>query len=167
MTNTEKVELLLNELKSVPDLEIYKKTSDLKRFSKDFFDYSPILIDELKDCLADIVVRPLSVDAIIVVAQMCNKYTTPLTLRGSGTGNYGQCVPLNGGVVMVMSGLRKIRNFDSKSGEITVESGWLLRDINDDVFCKNIEKDTEIVLKEVSTLLIKIRKMVENKLTNE
>jgi len=42
-----------------------------------------------------------------------------------------------------------------------------LRDINDDVFCKNIEKDTEIVLKEVSTLLIKIRKMVENKLTNE
>ena len=34
MTNTEKVELLLSELKSVPDLEIYQKTSDLKRFSK-------------------------------------------------------------------------------------------------------------------------------------
>ena len=49
MTNKEKVELLLSELKSVPDLEIYQKTSDLKRFSKDFFDYSPILIDELKD----------------------------------------------------------------------------------------------------------------------
>ncbi len=30
MTNTEKVELLLSELKSVPDLEIYQKTSDLK-----------------------------------------------------------------------------------------------------------------------------------------
>ena len=46
MTNKEKVELILSELKSVPDLEIYQKTSDLKRFSKDFFDYSPILINE-------------------------------------------------------------------------------------------------------------------------
>ncbi|WP_269625388.1 FAD-binding oxidoreductase [Prochlorococcus marinus] len=133
MTNKEKIELILSELKSIPDLEIYQKTSDLKRFSKDFFDYSPILINELKDCVADIVIRPLSVDAIIVVAQICNKYSTPLTLRGSGTGNYGQCVPLNGGVVMVMSGLKKIRNFDSKTGEITVESGCLLRDINDEL----------------------------------
>ncbi len=133
MTNKEKIELLLSELKSISDLEIYQNTGDLKRFSRDFFDYSPILINELKDCVADIVVRPLSVDAIIVVAQICNKYSTPLTLRGSGTGNYGQCVPLNGGVVMVMSGLKKIRNFDSKTGEITVESGCLLRDINDEL----------------------------------
>ncbi|WP_413678407.1 FAD-binding oxidoreductase [Prochlorococcus sp. MIT 0916] len=133
MTNKEKIESLLSELKSISDLEIYQKTTDLKRFSKDFFDYSPILINELKDCVADIVVRPLSVDAIVVVAQICNKYSTPMTLRGSGTGNYGQCVPLEGGVVMVMSGLKKIRNFDSKSGEITVESGCLLRDINDEL----------------------------------
>jgi len=133
MTNKEKKELLLDELKSTSDLEIYQKTSDLERFSKDFFDYSPILINELKNCLADIVVRPLSVDAIIVVAQICNKYSTPLTLRGSGTGNYGQCVPLNGGVVMIMSALKKIRNFDSKTGEITVDSGCLLRDINDEL----------------------------------
>ena len=133
MNNKDKVALLLSELKSVSDLEIFQKTSDLKKFSKDFFDYSPILINELKDCVADIVVRPLSVEAIIIVAQICNKYSTPLTLRGSGTGNYGQCVPLDGGVVMVMSGLRKIRNFDSKSGEITVESGCLLRDINDEL----------------------------------
>ncbi len=133
MTNKKQIELLLSDLTSISDLEIYQKISDLKRFSKDFFEYSPILINELKDCLAEIVVRPLSVDAIIFVAQICNKYSTPLTLRGSGTGNYGQCVPLNGGVVMVMSGLKKIRNFDSKSGEITVESGCLLRDINDEL----------------------------------
>ena len=133
MTSKEKIDLLFRELKPVSHLEIYQKTSDLKRFSKDFFDYSPILINELKDCLADIVVRPLSVDAIIDVARICNKYSTSLTLRGSGTGNYGQSVPLKGGVVMVMSGLKKIRNFDSKTGEITVECGCLLRDINDEL----------------------------------
>ena len=75
--------MLLTELQLVSDLEIYHKTSDLQRFSKDFFDYSPILINELKDCLAEIVVRPLSADAIIFVAQVCNKYSIPLTLRGS------------------------------------------------------------------------------------
>ena len=34
---------------------------------------------------------------------------------------------------MIMTGLRKIRDFDSKSGQITVESGCLLRDINDEL----------------------------------
>ena len=63
MTNKEKIEFLLSELQSIPDLEIHQKTTDLKRFSKDFFDYSPILINELKDCVADIVVRPLSVNS--------------------------------------------------------------------------------------------------------
>jgi glutamate formiminotransferase/formiminotetrahydrofolate cyclodeaminase len=42
-----------------------------------------------------------------------------------------------------------------------------LKDINDKHFCKKIENDTEIVLKEVSDLLIEIRKMVDYKLTNE
>ena len=45
MTNNEKLDLLLTELQLVSDLEIYQKTSDLQRFSKDFFDYSPILIN--------------------------------------------------------------------------------------------------------------------------
>ncbi len=131
MSIFQKLDLLLNELKLVPNLEVYEKTSDLKRFSKDFFDYSPILVAKLKDCVADIVVKPFSVDAIICVSRICNKFSIPLTIRGSGTGNYGQCVPLKGGVVMVMSALRSIRSFDSESGEITVESGCLLRDIND------------------------------------
>ena len=42
-----------------------------------------------------------------------------------------------------------------------------LKNINDKLFCKKIEKDTEIILKEVSDLLIEIRKTVEHKLTNE
>ena len=42
-----------------------------------------------------------------------------------------------------------------------------LKDINDKLFCEKIEKDTENVLKEVSDLLIEIRKTVGHKLTNE
>ena len=42
-----------------------------------------------------------------------------------------------------------------------------LKDINDKNFCKKIEKDTEIVLKEVNDLLIEIRKTVDCRLANE
>jgi len=42
-----------------------------------------------------------------------------------------------------------------------------LKDINDKHFCKKIKNNTGMVLKEVSGLLIEIRKTVEHKLTNE
>ena len=113
MTQKYEIEKVKSELKLVADLELNQKSSDLKRLSKDFYDYSPILNKQLKNFIAEIVVRPLSVNAIINTAEICNKYSVPLTLRGSGTGNYGQCVPLHGGVVMLMNALSRIRNFDT------------------------------------------------------
>ena len=123
------INLVLSELKSIADLELLNKHSDKERFSKDFFDYSPILKEKLENCIADIVVRPLTVEAILNVVKTCKRYKIYLTIRGAGTGNYGQCVPLEGGVVMIMSGLKRIRNFDQDTGAVTVESGCLLRDL--------------------------------------
>ena len=120
----------LKEINDVPDLAILNRASEQKRYSRDFFDYSPILKEKLASCLADCVVKPFTVDAVIAIAKICRKYEIPLTLRGSGTGNYGQCVPLEGGVVMIMTALKNIRNFDMSTGEVTVESGCLLADLN-------------------------------------
>ena len=41
--------------------------------------------------------------------QRVPRHGVPLTVRGAGTGNYGQCVPLDGGVVMLTTGLQRIR----------------------------------------------------------
>ena len=49
MTQKYEIEKVKSELNLVSDLEIYQKSSDLKRLSKDFFDYSPILIKELQN----------------------------------------------------------------------------------------------------------------------
>jgi hypothetical protein len=38
---------------------------------------------------------------------LCAKLRIPITIRGSGTGNYGQSVPLHGGVVLDMSGFNQ------------------------------------------------------------
>tara|TARA_Y100001968_G_scaffold42730_2_gene32809 strand:+ start:5303 stop:6646 length:1344 start_codon:yes stop_codon:yes gene_type:complete len=121
---------LISEFGSVDNLKIIDTLPDLEKFSRDFFDYSPILESRLQSCCADLVVRPSSVEAVMAVAGACKRNGIPLTLRGSGTGNYGQCVPLEGGVVMLMSNLNNIRHIDSLSGEVTVEPGCLLRDLN-------------------------------------
>ncbi|WP_036918801.1 MULTISPECIES: FAD-binding oxidoreductase [unclassified Prochlorococcus] len=120
----------LKDIKSLQSLEIFFKSSERKRYSRDFFDYSPVLKELLHECCADLVVKPLSANAIVSVAELCQRYKVPLTLRGSGTGNYGQCVPINGGVVMLMTSINKIRNFDSSTGDVTVEAGCLLGELN-------------------------------------
>ena len=120
----------IREISEITDIQILNKSSDRQRLSKDFFDYSPILEEKLKDCCADIVVRPFTVDSIIAIASACRRHGIPLTLRGSGTGNYGQCVPLQAGLVMLMGGLNEICEFNPETGHITVEPGCLLRDLD-------------------------------------
>ena len=71
-----------------------------KQLSKDFFWYSPILTGQLAECLADLVVKPSTEDDVIRIAAVAARHKLPLTVRGGGTGNYGQCVPLIGGLVL-------------------------------------------------------------------
>ncbi len=120
----------IQELKLIKELEILTSSTDRERFSRDFFDYSPVLVDKFSNCCAEIVLKPLSVDAVVAVAAACHKTSFPLTLRGSGTGNYGQSVPLQGGAVMIMSGLNAIRQYNSERCEVTVEPGCLISDLD-------------------------------------
>ena len=137
MTSQLKLKNLLLDLGDRKDLKLLGLPSDLERFSKDFFNYSPILTERLKNCSAQLVVRPYSVEAVIAVSSGCQRHSIPLTLRGAGTGNYGQCVPLEGGVVMLMSDLRKIRDINPETGEVVVEAGCLLRDLNKELAIYN------------------------------
>ncbi|HEX8167183.1 MAG TPA: FAD-binding protein [Beijerinckiaceae bacterium] len=45
---------------------------------------------------------------VIRAAAACAKARIPLVVRGAGTGNYGQAVPLEGGVVLDMTALDAI-----------------------------------------------------------
>ena len=77
----------------------------LKLKSRDFFWFSPILKPILDDKRADLVALPKTKDDVMRIAAACARYRVPLTVRGGGTGNYGQAVPLAGGVVIDMVGL--------------------------------------------------------------
>ena len=124
------MDALMEDLRQVAGLELLQKTSELQRFSRDAFDYSPVLHAQLDRCQADLVVRPLNVEAVASLAAACFRHQVPLTLRGTGTGNYGQSVPLQGGVVMLTSALNKVRHIDRLTGTVTVEPGCSLRDLD-------------------------------------
>ena len=125
----------VKKLKEINNLEIIESYSDVKRLSRDFYNYSPVLTEILDGCMADLVVRPSNHTAIKKVAEICWEYSIPLTLRGSGTGNYGQAVPLFKGVVMQMNLLNKLEEFDPDTGFVKVQSGCLMGDLN-----KQLEK---------------------------
>jgi hypothetical protein len=99
---------------------------ELLRLSRDYYDYSPVLQPLLQPCCAQLAVRASSVKQVLAVAAACARHGVPLTLRGAGTGNYGQCVPLAGGVVLDLTGLNRLRALDPRSGVITAEAGCLL-----------------------------------------
>ena len=91
------------------------------KLSLDYYHFSPILQPKLADKRGDLVVRPTNEAEVLKIAEVCVKYKLPLTVRGAGTGNYGQCIPLNGGVILDTTRLNAIRWI--KPGLACVEAG--------------------------------------------
>jgi FAD/FMN-containing dehydrogenase len=80
----------------------------VERLSKDFYWYSPVLKPLLDDKRADVVVQPLSVDEIVAVMRYAYAQGVAITVRGAGTGNYGQAVPLAGGIVLDLQRMDRV-----------------------------------------------------------
>ncbi|MFM1812149.1 MAG: hypothetical protein RLZZ336_1087 [Cyanobacteriota bacterium] len=106
-----------------------ERAGELERLSRDFNSYSPVLAPLFAGQLAQLVACPTTVAQVMAVAAACARHQVPLTCRGGGSGNYGQCVPLSGGVVLDLSGLNRLRQLDPATGVITVEAGALMGDL--------------------------------------
>lgn len=101
----------------------------LEARSKDYYWYSPILSERLDGLRAELVVVPRSQDEVVRVAAAVARHRVPLTLRGGGTGNYGQCVPLEGGVVMELTRLDRV--IEIRDGAGRVEAGARISRLDD------------------------------------
>ena len=112
----------LDQFKSaIAGIEIVTDPTQLAKLSQDYHHFSPILSPQLGDKVGDLVVRPADQAEVLRIAQACVQTRLPLTIRGAGTGNYGQCVPLQGGVILDMTRLNQIRWL--KPGAARVEAG--------------------------------------------
>jgi FAD/FMN-containing dehydrogenase len=101
--------LTLNTLTAAfADIETIIDPAQVAKLSQDYHTFSPVLVPKLAGKVGDIVVRPANEAEVIKVAATCAKYRVPVTVRGAGTGNYGQCVPLHGGVILDMTKMHEI-----------------------------------------------------------
>ncbi|MFL5286967.1 MAG: FAD-binding oxidoreductase [Rhodopila sp.] len=115
----------MNDLSGIP----FITDPDLVRQkSRDFFWFSPILDRQLHHCTAQVIACPRSEDDVIRLAAACVRHKVPITPRGGGTGNYGQSVPLEGGVVLDMTGLDTIEW--QRPGMLRVGPGRTMIDID-------------------------------------
>src|SRR5260370_16395080 len=85
----------------------------LDRLSHDFYWYSPILRPLLVGKTGYVAVHPINVNAVLAVMRFAGAQGIPVTVRGAGTGNYGQCVPLHGGIVLDLSLMDKLEGITS------------------------------------------------------
>jgi FAD/FMN-containing dehydrogenase len=89
--------------------------------------------------VADLVVRPSCEADVLAAAKICVAARVPVTVRGAGTGNYGQCIPLAGGVVLDLSKMNAVKRVEAgvawvepgaklaAMDKVTRETGWELR----------------------------------------
>jgi FAD/FMN-containing dehydrogenase len=109
-------------------LNVITAPRQCKALSRDFHWYSPVLDAELAGCIADLVVKVSTEDDVIRVASLVARHRLPLTVRGGGTGNYGQCVPLVGGLVLDTSEMQRV--LDVGDGFVRVQGGAKLWDVD-------------------------------------
>jgi FAD/FMN-containing dehydrogenase len=82
------------------DTRVITQPVVVEQLSRDFYWYSPILRKQLDGKVAEVAIQPLNAQEIQDALRYCYAQDLPVTIRGAGTGNYGQAVPLRGGVVL-------------------------------------------------------------------
>ncbi|MBV9119873.1 MAG: FAD-binding oxidoreductase [Chloroflexi bacterium] len=101
----------------------------VQRFLKDNSWLSPILSQHMQDLKGDeggllpidAVVSPANVDELRQVIAVCYDRDVPMTVRGKGTSNFGQSIPLEGGIILDLQRLNRILRVEGTS--VTAEAG--------------------------------------------
>ncbi|MCY7412310.1 MAG: FAD-binding oxidoreductase [Salinibacterium sp.] len=106
------------------DAGVSRELAARERASVDGSRLSPVISEQLPLGLADLVAYPDSAEQIAQIVGAAVRHGVPITPRGKGTGNYGQAIPMSGGLVLDMSRARAI--VEIGDGFITAEAGATL-----------------------------------------
>jgi len=77
----------------------------------------------------DVVVFPTTTEQVVQVVKVCNEQDVPFLPRGAGTSLAGGCLPVGGGVMIVLTRMKKILEVNTRDRYAVVEPGvvnqWL------------------------------------------
>lgn len=111
--------------------QIIDDPATVDRLSKDFYWYSPVLKRLLESKQGEIAVTPRTLEEVSSVLASCFELKVPVTVRGSGTGNYGQSIPLHRGLVLDLSAMDAILEIDADRGVARCQPGARLMAIEE------------------------------------
>jgi FAD/FMN-containing dehydrogenase len=97
--------------------------------SRDFYWYSPVLKEQLANVTGDLVVSPANEKEVIQVLKVAYAHGVPVTARGTGTGNYGQAMPLSGGIVLSLANMNKVKAIHP--GRVIAEPGVVMSKLDE------------------------------------
>jgi FAD/FMN-containing dehydrogenase len=92
-----------------------------ERASLDGAKMSPVILEQLPLGLADVVTFPGNADEVALAVAAAVRHGIAVTPRGKGTGNYGQGIPMPGGLVLDLTRARAI--VEVGDGWVTAEAG--------------------------------------------
>ncbi|MGB3908525.1 MAG: FAD-linked oxidase C-terminal domain-containing protein [Methanomethylovorans sp.] len=80
--------------------------------------------------IPEVVIKPHTTVQVSDIVRIAYEHNIPVTTRGAGTGLAGGCVPLEGGIVLDMSGMDRIVEMDFDNLQVVVEPGIVQEDLN-------------------------------------
>jgi len=81
----------------------------------------------------DVVVKALSTQEVSEIVKLANGHGIPVTPRSSKTGFYGAGIPEQGGIVIDMSGMKKIRKVDVRNRWVMFEAGVTYEELHEEL----------------------------------
>src|SRR5215212_7373698 len=99
--------------------------------------------------IPDLVVLPESAEQVQHVVKTCYDEGIPFVARGSGTGLSGGALPVESGVLIVLTRLRRILEVDIPNGRVVVEPGvinvWVSQEVADEGYYYAPDPASQIV----------------------
>jgi len=125
---------LVGDVPAITDqVTVRKRSRDLSTM------FSPLMRRDAAEKFADLIVKPRDKADVLRIARAAARSRMPLMMRGAGTCNFGQGVPLKGGAIVDMTALSEVLwardgRVRAQAGarliaidEFTRPSGWELR----------------------------------------
>lgn len=117
-------------LAALGDVPAISDPDIVRRKSRDMTaNFSPVMKDDALAHVADVIVQPRHKADVLRVAAAAARTRMPLVMRGAGTCNFGQGIPLAGGAMVDMTVLSRV--LWQQPGRLRAEAGARLSHIDE------------------------------------
>ena len=83
--------------------------------------------------MPDMIVRVLNREQLMGVLKIANANSIPVVPRSSGTGTYGTAIPVQGGIVVDLSSMKRIPRIDTRNRWALLEAGVTFGELRDEL----------------------------------